>query len=134
MNGWNIKIYYTSSVLFEIVTKIGRGRAPRGPLYIYTGIKNANAWTGFKCMCNTHNSNNNKADQENRTTLQSSNAKSTNIRGLWCPCSDNEDTATVITMQQMHATRIALLLAGKNAALLILGGALRILDEGEKEE
>ena len=68
------------------------------------------------------------------TTPQSSNAKSTNIRGLWCPCSDNEDTATVITMQ-MHATRIALLLAGKNGALLILGGALRILDnKGEKEE
>ena len=66
-------------------------------------------------------------------TPQSSNAKSTNLRGLWSPCSDNEDAATVITMQ-MHATRIALLLAGKNAALLILGGALRILDEGEKEE
>ena len=44
----------------------------------------------------------------------------------------NACTKRVITMQ-MHATRIALLLAGKNAALLI-GGALRILDEGEKEK
>ena len=44
----------------------------------------------------------------------------------------NACTQRVITMQ-MHATRIALLLAGKNAALLI-GGALRILDNGEKEK
>ena len=45
------------------------------------------------------------------TTPQSSNAENTNIRGLWCPCLDNEDTATVILTMQMQATRIDLLLA-----------------------
>jgi hypothetical protein len=43
------------------------------------------------------------------STLQSLNAKSTNIQGLRCPHSDNMDTATVITLQ-MQATRIADLL------------------------
>jgi hypothetical protein len=38
------------------------------------------------------------------TTMQSLNAKSINTQGLWCPCLDNEDTATVIIMQ-MQATR-----------------------------
>ena len=84
-------------------------------------------------VCVTHTTATTTTLIKKTTTPQSSNAKSTNIRGLWWSCSDNEDTVTVITMQ-MHATRIALLLAGKNAALLILGGALRILDEGEKEE
>ena len=44
----------------------------------------------------------------------------------------NACTQRVITMQ-MHATRIALILAGKNVALLI-GSGLRILDEGENEK
>ena len=42
-----------------------------GLLYISTGIQNADARTGFKsqkCMCNTHNSNNDKTDQENNDT------------------------------------------------------------------
>ena len=58
MNGWNLKIYYISAIGFVLV----------GPLYISTGIQNANAWTGFKsqkCMCYTHNSNNDKTDQDN---------------------------------------------------------------------
>jgi hypothetical protein len=52
---------------------------------------------------------------------------------------DDEDSATVITMQ-MQATRIDLLQAPsglnkkrKNVPLL-MGGALWILDEGEKEK
>ena len=83
-------------------------------------------------VCVTHTTATTTKHIKKTTTPQFSNAESTNIRGLWCPCSNDESTTTVITMQ-MHATRIALLLAGKNAALLI-GGALWILDEGEKEE
>ena len=87
-------------------------------------------------MCNTYNSNNNKLIK-NATTPQSSNAESNNIRGLWCPCMDNEDTITVITMQ-MQATRIDLLLAPSGLShkecCLADWWSLWILDEGEKEE
>ena len=39
MNGWSLKIYYSSSVRFEIVTKIVRGCARRTSVHLYRNSK-----------------------------------------------------------------------------------------------
>ena len=70
MNRWNLKIYYSSSVRFEIVTKITSGCARRTSVHLYRNSKcGCSYWIQItKCMCNTHNSNNDKTDQENNDT------------------------------------------------------------------
>jgi hypothetical protein len=64
--------------------------------------------SNHKILCVTHTTTTTRLIKQ---TLQSStNAESTNICGWQCPCLENDDTATVMTMQ-MQATRIDLLLA-----------------------
>jgi hypothetical protein len=76
------------------------------PLYISTGIQSANAWTGsnHKNVRVTYTTATRTRQIKKTTTPQSSDAESTNNRGLWCPWQDNVDTVTVMAMQ-MQATR-----------------------------
>ena len=99
VNGWKLKMYYTSPVRYDLVAKIAGGGACR---YISTGNQSVNARTGSNCknVCVTHTTATTTQLIKKTTTPQSSNAESTNTHGLWCRWLDNDDTATVMTMQK----------------------------------